>query len=345
MIGDSRRNMLPPSTPFFEVEQDRDSQELEYTNKKKNINSVPGLQASGDRWKPPGEGGGPRFELLDRADGAALELPRAQEPQGSAVKNSTDDYINYLKQMSHLSATALKKHMKQTHPKKIHGDEYANWSICEDMSSLSNFNCCVKRRITKVQKSLGIGPSLYLLSLKSYIKLFTLISIIAVPKCLILSSGNHADGEDVGGGIAELFSRVSLGNIGLQSDVTCGQTNVAQDFTKGATQKLSIECPIGKLSKIVALGLSREVDQQICQSDKIKNSKVLISKDSKEVYQPDDKVLEGLDRKSLEMTNNYIDLDPECSSYLSAGLQESEAVKLISVTFDEQCKGEVSCDI
>ena len=108
---------------------------------------------------------------------------RQQVREAMVPKSAHESYMEYLKNLSHLSATTLEDHIKQKHPTRINPEteEYGNWSICEDVGSLLNFNCCVKRRVTRVQRSLGVGPSLYLLSLKSFIQLLVLICLLATP--------------------------------------------------------------------------------------------------------------------------------------------------------------------
>ena len=49
------------------------------------------------------------------------------------------------------------------------------------------------------------------------------------------------------------------------------------------TKTFNLSCPRGKLSKIISVGLSKSVDQQICIPDQIKNSNVLISDDPKDL--------------------------------------------------------------
>jgi hypothetical protein len=92
--------------------------------------------------------------------------------------------------------------------------EYSNWSICENLSSLINCGCCTKRKIPKVTRNIGMGASLFLLSLKSYIKLFVLLSILSIPGCVLLSSGNAVSESTSDTGLAKLFAMATLGNIG-----------------------------------------------------------------------------------------------------------------------------------
>ena len=81
------------------------------------------------------------------------------------------EYIDHLTAQSMLSVTALQNHIKDNHPKKVDEQtgEFRNWSICENIGNLINCTCCVKRKIPKVNKNLGAGASVFLLSLKAYI--------------------------------------------------------------------------------------------------------------------------------------------------------------------------------
>jgi len=90
---------------------------------------------------------------------------------------------------------ALQNYIKSAHPKKVDeaSGEFSNWSICENLGSLVNCGCCVKRKILKVAKNLGLGPSLLLLSLKSYLYLFLLVSLMSIPSAIILMSGNQVE--------------------------------------------------------------------------------------------------------------------------------------------------------
>lgn len=102
------------------------------------------------------------------------------------------EYLDHLEASSKLSVTALQNFIKENHPKKIDEatGEAKNWSICEEIGSLVQFGCCVKRKIPKVSRNMGLGASLYLLSLKSYVRLFFALSLLSIPSAIVLSSGN-----------------------------------------------------------------------------------------------------------------------------------------------------------
>ena len=93
------------------------------------------------------------------------------------------EYIQYLQQEMNLSAAKLQRHILQHHPVQMDSkkDHYEEWSIFQEIPALINFPCCMQRKITKLERSLGLGVSLFLMSLKAYIKLFALLTILSIP--------------------------------------------------------------------------------------------------------------------------------------------------------------------
>ena len=206
------------------------------------------------------------------------------------LEQAQQEYQEELNNNGALSRAALIDHIQYNHPKykDSETEEIENWSICENMGSLIICSCMTRRKIPKGSRSLGLGASLYLMSLKAYLKVFFVLSILAIPSCIILGSGNNVANSSTQGGVAKLFSMVSLGNIGYLAAYACNSNNIAlQNAADPSTKTFNLTCPRGILSKIISVGLSNSVDQQICVPDKIKNSNVLISDDSsakKRVY-------------------------------------------------------------
>lgn len=87
-----------------------------------------------------------------------------------------------------------------------------NWSLMETTGFLINFK--EKRHIPKLLKDIGLGASLYLLTLKAFMWLFLGLSIINLPILTLYSSGIEATNLDTG-----VFSRFMLGNIGESGPV------------------------------------------------------------------------------------------------------------------------------
>jgi hypothetical protein len=71
-------------------------------------------------------------------------------------------------------------------------DQYEEWSIFEGIPALINFPCCMRRKITKFERSLGLGVSLFLMTLKAYIKLFALLTLFSIPTFVHIRNVNSA---------------------------------------------------------------------------------------------------------------------------------------------------------
>jgi hypothetical protein len=78
----------------------------------------------------------------------------------------------------------LKNHIRQNHPKKTNEED---WPLTENLSNLFVFTS--KTKIPKVLNDIGLGASLYLLTLKSYAILFLALSLINLPVILMYYQG------------------------------------------------------------------------------------------------------------------------------------------------------------
>jgi hypothetical protein len=61
-------------------------------------------------------------------------------------------------------------------------------------------------------------------------RLFLFLTILSIPSCIILASGNQSSSLDLGGGMTELFASMTLGNIGELATIGCGSANIAQNI-------------------------------------------------------------------------------------------------------------------
>lgn len=136
-----------------------------------------------------------------------------------------------------LSFQQLLNHIRQNHPKK-NNDE--NWAIGEPVGNLFHFGR--KRVIHSILKDIGLGASLYLLTLKQFIWFFFMLSIMNIPLLLIYNSGTSS---------SYLLGQFDLGNLGDEGPI-CFTTNLAENF-----QSLNLECPSGTLRRLVGIGLSK----------------------------------------------------------------------------------------
>lgn len=128
------------------------------------------------------------LEPREKMRAAAREAEKDMDPEQLAKRR----YLDLVEHERLLSVDRLRTHIWRNHPKKVDHEEedYKNWSICENIGSLVAYACCVKRKISTFTKNLGPGPSLFVLSLKSYIRLFLALSVLCVPVCIVLVSGS-----------------------------------------------------------------------------------------------------------------------------------------------------------
>jgi hypothetical protein len=125
----------------------------------------------------------------------------------------------------------LRQSLLRRHPKQFDLDgedeDINNWSFCKGVSNLSSDICFKRRKISDFSKNVGSGPSVFLSTLKSYIWLLFVISILNTPACMVLYSGNFVEANDSGGGLTAWISRFSLGNIGAQNTQSCMSMDIA----------------------------------------------------------------------------------------------------------------------
>lgn len=136
-----------------------------------------------------------------------------------------------------------------------------SWSLMEHTGHLFNFSN--KRKIPKILKDIGLGASLYLLTIKSFIMFFLLISLFNIPMFLLFMSGNEVDLAQPAG-IGYLFASLNIGNMGEQGP-NCSQNNLASN-----PNRIRLTCLSGTFKNLVALGVSRDNDQE-CSNQVIEN--------------------------------------------------------------------------
>ena len=82
--------------------------------------------------------------------------------------------------------------------------------------------------VTKDAKQLGLGPTLYLFTMKALAYMFLVFAILSLPLMIFYSNGLGPQANLIpkSGRFTDLLARVSLGNIGV-SDYACGRVNLA----------------------------------------------------------------------------------------------------------------------
>lgn len=99
--------------------------------------------------------------------------------------------------------------------------------------------------VPPILKDIGLGASLYLLTLKQFIWFFFVLSLLNMPLLLIFNSGKASN---------FVLGNFDLGNLGDEGPV-CVKTNLAQNVPK-----VELKCASGNLKRIVGIGLNKEPD-------------------------------------------------------------------------------------
>lgn len=107
-----------------------------------------------------------------------------------------------------LSVTLLKNHIRQNHPMKTN-DLY--WPISSDPGAF--FSLDPEREIPEFIRDIGLGPALYLMTLKSLGKIFLALTILNLPAFFFFYKGTEAEGQELTG-VSRFFAEFSMGNLG-----------------------------------------------------------------------------------------------------------------------------------
>ena len=146
------------------------------------------------------------------------KCPQKEAEEANARKGMTEeeikevqvnDIIERIEEEQELSVRQLKNHISQNHPMKTNDD---GWPISEATGAFFSFEA--KRDIPECLKDIGLGASMYLLTLKSLGKIFFFLSIFNLPAMWVFYSGTEAINREDLGGIAKNFLAYSLGNLG-----------------------------------------------------------------------------------------------------------------------------------
>ena len=145
----------------------------------------------------------------------------------------------------------LKNHIRQNHPMKSNDHK---WSLLETTGSLVNIK--EKRKIPDLLKDIGLGASIYLLTLKAFAFLFIGLSILNIPVLWLYSNGPEAERLNT-----NIFTSFMMGNIG-ESGPICNRMDLSQ-----VQKEYTVACQSGKIVKLQSFGLTKYNDQ-VCNEDK-----------------------------------------------------------------------------
>lgn len=150
-----------------------------------------------------------------------------------------------------LSYLELKASIQQTHPVDEQGKKY---SICSHMGSFPCFGVIdgntgkTKVLISDAQKDLGLGPTLMLMTTRSLGYLFVILALVNIPLCMLYNSGETSINH-ISISLPELFSMISLGNIGEES-----KTCEVSKFNGQSYKSKALYCRHGYLKSLQLVG-------------------------------------------------------------------------------------------
>jgi hypothetical protein len=133
----------------------------------------------------------------------------------------------------------MKEETKEENGKEV--IKYKRYELCEEIGTLSlslfkKICICVNPNTENLAKSLGLGPSLFLMSTKMMGWFFLFLFLFNVPVMFFYyNCVNNSGIQSLSGGVSQMFSMLSIGNVG-QSGLTCNdKNNVLKLFGKNAS--------------------------------------------------------------------------------------------------------------
>lgn len=124
-------------------------------------------------------------------------------------------------------------------------DNDKRFGICDDLGDYAG--CCGSGNIKPMAKEIGLGPSLFLITVRKLTCFFFLVSVINIPIYMFLWFSDDTFPITVG----DYLGKLSLGSI-TQSKAMCNSNNYA------ATDILKIQCrnKISELESIKFVGIA-----------------------------------------------------------------------------------------
>ena len=104
-------------------------------------------------------------------------------------------------------------------------------------------------------QDIGLGASLYILTLKSLGMIFLLLTILNIPALYFFYSGDESEFRKMEG-INKYFFQFSLGNVG-EHRFSCSTTNLGFDL-----ETINLKCDIGIQRQLVSFGISSHKNQE-----------------------------------------------------------------------------------
>ena len=141
-------------------------------------------------------------------------------------------------------------HMDQVHPRN---EDAENFGMMESLGSYENpyfkIPCLKSEPITEMAKEIGIGPTMFLMSVKQLIKIFLVFTMLNMPIYVYLSKTH--DVSRTGGNIFTFFASFTMGALG-QGEPTCSEISL----TNSSTIELACGHPFATIEEINTIGIA-----------------------------------------------------------------------------------------
>ena len=148
-----------------------------------------------------------------------------------------------------INLAKLIAHTDQVHPRN---EDAENFGMMESLGSYENpyfkIPCFKSEPIMEMAKEIGIGPTMFLMSIKQLIKLFFIFFMLNMPIYVYLSKTH--DVTRTGGNIFTFFASFTMGALG-QGEPTCSEISL----TNSSTIELACGHPFATIEEINTIGI------------------------------------------------------------------------------------------
>lgn len=103
-------------------------------------------------------------------------------------------------------------------------------------------------------------------------------------------------------------------------------------------------CPVGKISRLVAVGLPKETGQEVCTSDAGLRQTAAVTGAGLKILGKDGVTAANL-QQDAPLLQYFIDFNAACSTYLNEELRNSQALAYLMKSFQQSCVGQAKCNL
>lgn len=178
--------------------------------------------------------------MINQTNAHATENQNADDYNSNEVHQLKMEFSETEDDNETISFIDLRKHIIAYHPH----DNDQRFGLCDRLGDYAG--CCDEGAIKPLAKEIGLGPSLFLITVRKVMCFFFVISILNVPVYLFLWFSNDTTPITLG----DYMGKLSLGGI-TQTQTKCDSMNYA------STETVKIQCnnQISQIESIHFLGI------------------------------------------------------------------------------------------